>query len=149
MTTKICTKCNRELPIESFRWKNKAENRRHSQCKECQRAQEKIYYQENIARKESVLNTTNAQRERNINIVNQFKMCGCAKCGEKRLHLLDCHHINPNEKIKDINKMLNSASAKTLELELNKCIVLCSNCHRDFHYQEKNQNITLEEYLGG
>jgi hypothetical protein len=39
--TKKCTKCQRELPLDSFRWKNKAEGRKHSQCKECQKAQEK------------------------------------------------------------------------------------------------------------
>ena len=46
MEVKICTKCKRELPVENFRWKNKADNRRHSQCKDCQKAQEHQHYLE-------------------------------------------------------------------------------------------------------
>jgi hypothetical protein len=52
--TKKCTKCQRELPLDNFRWKNKAEGRKHSQCKECQKAQEKQHYQESRERRESV-----------------------------------------------------------------------------------------------
>jgi predicted HNH restriction endonuclease len=31
--------------------------------------------------------------------------------------------------------------------ELKKCIPICSNCHREFHYLEKQNNITIKEYL--
>jgi predicted HNH restriction endonuclease len=31
--------------------------------------------------------------------------------------------------------------------ELKKCIPLCSNCHRDFHYLEKKDGISIDEYV--
>jgi len=31
--------------------------------------------------------------------------------------------------------------------EIEKCILLCSNCHREFHYFEKVNKITIQEYL--
>jgi hypothetical protein len=57
---KKCTKCKRELPLDDFRWKNKAEGKKHSQCKECQKAQEKKHYQESLNRRESVRTTADS-----------------------------------------------------------------------------------------
>ena len=34
-----------------------------------------------------------------------------------------------------------------LKEELKKCIPICSNCHREFHYQEKLNKITIQEYI--
>ena len=50
METKQCSKCKRELPTTEFRWKNKAAGKLHSQCKDCQKAAEKIHYQESKSR---------------------------------------------------------------------------------------------------
>ena len=144
METKICTKCKKELSLDNFRWKNKAEGKRHSQCKECQSKQEKTHYQ---VRKEAVIAQTQNAKERNIAYINQQKSCGCAKCGEKRIYVLDFHHINPENKAYDINKMRISYSLEKIQAEIDKCVVLCSNCHREFHYLEHCEEITLQEYL--
>lgn len=42
--------------------------------------------------------------------------------------------------------MIRSSLDTTLN-EIQKCILLCSNCHREFHYFEKENGITIEEYL--
>ena len=146
--TKICTKCKQELPIENFRWKNKTEGRRHSQCRDCQKAQEKIHYRESLERRQNVLATAQSQKDRNISIVEQYKQLGCQKCGERRQYVLDCHHLQESSKFDNISKMVKSAGMEQLKKELNKCVVLCSNCHREFHFLEKDQGITIEQYLG-
>lgn len=69
METKVCTKCKRELPFDNFRWKNKSQNLKHSQCKECQKAQEKQHYQNSKERQQSVKSTAVFQKERNIILV--------------------------------------------------------------------------------
>ena len=61
---------------------------------------------------------------------------------------LDFHHINPEEKDNTIAYMIKSSSIEKLIEEVNKCKLLCANCHREFHYLEKENNITLQEYLG-
>lgn len=147
MEKKVCTKCKRELSIEEFRWKNKLKGKKHSQCKECQRQQEKERYQVDIARKEKLLDIAQKQKSRNAIFIEQNKQCGCAKCGEKRHYVLDFHHIDPSQKNNTINN-LRTCSLETLQKEIEKCIVLCSNCHREFHHFEFEQNITLRDYLG-
>ena len=44
--------------------------------------------------------------------------------------------------------MIKSSSIEKLIEEVDKCKLLCANCHREFHYLEKENNITLQEYLG-
>lgn len=146
--TKICTKCKRELSLENFRWKNKAEGKHHSQCKECQRTQEKIHYKESSQRQEAVKNTAVFQKNRNTLYIAQIKENGyCAKCKDCRFYVLDFHHKNPEEKVNEISYLVRSAGLETLKKEVDKCVLLCSNCHREFHHLEREQGITIEEYL--
>ena len=149
METKQCTKCKQILPIENFRWKNKSKNLKHSQCKQCQSQQEKIRYQNDLKRKEAIIERTLSYKERNLEYIKERKSCGCQKCGEKRFYVLDFHHIDPSIKDDSINH-LRTGSIEKLQEEINKCIVLCSNCHREFHYLENYiKNFTLEKYLKG
>lgn len=73
----------------------------------------------------------------------------CQKCGYDRCsEALEFHHINPKEKDGEIARMIsNNYSLDKVKDEMKKCIVLCSNCHREFHYYEKNKGITLEQFL--
>ena len=144
---KVCSKCKRELEVSNFRWKNKSKGLLHSQCKDCQKAQEKIHYQESKERQESVRLTAEFQKERNILLVEKARQCGCKKCGETRSYVLDFHHRNPNEKSNVLAHMIKSSSEANVIAELEKCDVLCANCHREFHYLEKEYGISYDEYL--
>lgn len=144
---KSCSKCGQELPITEFRWRNKTKGLLHSQCKNCEKARDKIHYQENKERRENVKATANLQKDRNIALVEQARKCGCLKCGEKRTYVLEFHHRNPNEKVNTLAHMIKSSSEANLKAELEKCDVLCANCHREFHYFEKELGINYNEYL--
>ncbi len=54
-------------------------------------------------------------------------MCGYSKC----VDALEFHHINPSNKEKPISQFARFTQ-KTIE-ELEKCVVLCANCHREEH----------------
>ena len=131
MQTKICTKCHKELPITDFNWRNKEKGTRRSECKYCHSAYMKQKYQEKK------------------NIIQELKSkCACAKCGDTRGYVLDYHHLDPKQKNNTVSRLIsnNSNLDKTFE-EIEKCIVLCANCHREFHYFEKQKNITIQDYL--
>lgn len=58
----------------------------------------------------------------------------CLKCGESDNSCLDFHHLDPDVKEEPVSHLLRSnRSTKVIIAEINKCIVLCANCHRKFH----------------
>jgi hypothetical protein len=62
----------------------------------------------------------------------------CEKCGyNKNMAAFDFHHKNPKEKDYnlDVRKLTNSTMAK-LMIEVEKCELLCANCHRETHYPD-------------
>ena len=68
----------------------------------------------------------------------------CANCGFFHIAALDFHHENPFTKEGSVHKFVsNGQFAKAYE-ELKKCIVLCANCHRIHHHEEriKKKNLT-------
>ena len=131
METKICTKCGKELPLIDFNWRNKAKGTRRSECKYCH-----SQYMKNVY----------AKKQQEIQeLKSQYK---CAKCGDNRGYVLDFHHIDPSIKEEEVSRMIsNNYKLDKVYDEIKKCICLCANCHREFHYLEKEKQITLEEYL--
>ena len=72
----------------------------------------------------------------------------CAKCGETRGYMLDYHHTDPSQKENTIARMTsNRYTLDRVYQEIEKCVCLCANCHREFHYFSEKDNLTLEEYL--
>ena len=71
----------------------------------------------------------------------------CVKCGETRPHILHFHHINPENKEATPAQLLGDSKVDQFFEEIEKCILLCANCHGDFHYLNDNYNISINEYL--
>ena len=58
----------------------------------------------------------------------------CSKCPEDHPATIDFHHRNPAEKDMAIMTMLQKGcSRRKIEVEIDKCDILCSNCHRKLH----------------
>lgn len=79
----------------------------------------------------------------------KFSFGGCQKCGyNKCIEALDFHHRNPDEKEYDIAQMIrNHRTQEAIVQEMQKCVILCANCHREFHFLERNKGISIDEYL--
>lgn len=62
----------------------------------------------------------------------------CEKCGyDKNMAALEFHHINPDEKEFQIDmRHFSNNSLEKLQTELDKCILLCANCHREEHNED-------------
>ena len=67
------------------------------------------------------------------------KKLKCSKCSENHPATLEFHHKPNYKKERAISGMLtNGSSIKNTLKEMEKCIVLCSNCHKKEHYGNNN-----------
>ncbi len=75
----------------------------------------------------------------------KYKGSKCEVCGYNRcMRALTFHHINPNEKDFNISGS-HCRKLKTLKKEVDKCQLLCHNCHNEIH--EKLDLTTSQLYL--
>ncbi len=57
----------------------------------------------------------------------------CTKCGyNKSLAALEFHHIDPSKKDWMPSRLM-SYKWEVIKLEIDKCELICSNCHRELH----------------
>jgi hypothetical protein len=56
----------------------------------------------------------------------------CCICGYRRnMRALHFHHLDPSEKRIEINAKGVALSLEKLRVEVQKCVLLCSNCHAE------------------
>lgn len=136
---KSCNKCNIEKHEEEFSFHPRT-GLQHT-CKSCQREISRAWYNANKTRQQN-----NVKRNKEF-VAQCFRTWKekqkCAVCFENDRWCLDLHHLFG----KDIEptRIASHGSIQTLITELNKCVVLCSNCHRKHHHGTLNKN--LEPYI--
>ena len=64
------------------------------------------------------------------------KICSYNKCPDA----LEFHHLDKDKKIFGISVQHFYYSWKKILKEIKKCILLCSNCHKELHYKLRNKN---------
>lgn len=116
---KQCTKCKLTKNDSEF-YKQSDRKNGYSMCKSCFN---EYCMQRWIQRKIDAINSKGGQ---------------CEDCNLKLVDSHYCvfefHHLNPKQKDMDWNKM-RLVSKKKLQKELDKCALLCANCHRIRHSQ--------------
>jgi hypothetical protein len=64
----------------------------------------------------------------------EYKGGSCSKCGyDKCVDALDFHHLKPEEKEFNFSSGGYTRSWDKMKKELDKCILVCANCHREIH----------------
>ena len=73
-----------------------------------------------------------------------YKGGKCERCGyDKNIGALDFHHLDPKQKEFEISKVRHK-SIEDIKEELDKCILLCANCHREEHCS--NYESIIDQY---
>lgn len=137
METKCCSKCKRDLPKDDVHFASRYDRKSkqfQSICRECQKEYRKEHYLKNTKK---YIDKAKKYKE---GIVDWFidikKNLKCEECGEERYWVLCFHHNDPKEKESDVSSLVKSCNKKKILEEIEKCTVLCSNCHLDLHHNE-------------
>ena len=80
---------------------------------------------------------TNGEKCKFVDAIKS-KSC-CVDCGINKQQCLDFHHIDEKTKVQGIGFMIRDKkySLEELKNEINKCVVVCSNCHKHRHNEGK------------
>jgi hypothetical protein len=127
METKLCTKCDKEKPVDEFN-KNKArKDGLATMCRQCWKAYYKTYY-ESGKEKKRLATQRKTNRESVKAYIQAAKNVPCADCGNSYpSYVMDFDHLG--DKSFTISQKI-GYSLKKIKEEIAKCDVVCSNCHR-------------------
>jgi hypothetical protein len=114
--TKICIDCRKQKPVSRFTTRSDSRDGYRNQCRKC------YYGKKRIKKYEAI----------------QYKGGKCKLCGYGGLGdfygALEFHHRDPRQK--DILwKTIRTYPLEYIKEELDKCDLLCANCHREEHYR--------------
>lgn len=126
---KICEICGEQFDIMDKGWTRKY-------CYKCS-----PYEDENCTHSQAM-----AIKRRAIkNALIAYKGGKCERCGyNKCFRALEFHHLDPSEKDFGISKCI-TKSLDLLKQEVDKCILLCSNCHAEVHEELTQQGLAHYE----
>ncbi len=113
---KKCGRCKHVKAVDQFYRKLTSKNGYSSYCKDCNTAEcaarQKKFKQQCV----------------------DYKGGKCEKCGyNAHFAALDFHHIEPKLKDFSISQRKSYAFTDEIKNELDKCQLVCANCHREIH----------------
>ena len=138
MQEKKCSKCKIFKQLSEFNKASKRKDGLQLQCKECVHFTAKCYYNNN---KDAQLKRVLKQKHKRLLIAQKYiikylEEHFCVDCGENNLLVLEFDHRR--DKKNDVCKMINLGfSIKNIALEIEKCEVRCSNCHKIRTHKEQ------------
>lgn len=135
MTTKQCRKCKEWKSLDDFHLQKTNKDGRHAYCKFCAIENAKKYYVDQRGTILPELVKFNARRRKQFKeTIDYFKAKeGCKICGEDDPCCIDFHHLDGKSKEATVALLCMRKSPKKIVKEINKCVCVCSNCHRKIH----------------
>lgn len=115
---KKCSACKLEKSFDNFHTNKITSDGYGSQCTSCDASGRRAKCRE---KKQSLVNS----------LGGKCSICGYNKC----LPALEFHH--QDEKLGALSELMKKSFKFALE-EVKKCILVCANCHREIHEEEKD-----------
>lgn len=124
MPSQVCTRCNLEHHKSQF--PDKGPEERLSMCIKCRRQDR------------DRVDAIRGRRVRKAWLDRIKAESGCNDCNEMNPIVLQFHHKNPSEKYMTLSRMIAGVkSYDRMQSEVDKCDILCANCHLLHHSIKK------------
>ena len=128
---KRCSKCLETKAEDNFRWRYRVRGIRTSWCKPCYSAYERDKWKGSSDRRSSSKTMRHQRRDRNREFVWEYlRTHPCLDCGERDPIVLEFDHRDPSQKAAHVSDLIKGNSLAVISLEIEKCDVVCANCHR-------------------
>lgn len=128
---KKCSKCTEEKPLEAFQKRAKNLDGYTGVCKTCKQDYDNKFHSARSSTSKLKKYSLQVVRNKSIKLwyVEYMKDKKCNLCEEDNIAALDFDHIN-NKSFTISTALSGGYSIKKILLEIQKCTILCSNCHR-------------------
>jgi hypothetical protein len=123
-----CSRCGEEKPRESFTWS--LSKGRDCYCRPCRAAYGREHYERNRKRyiRLAGLRSRKEIERRQALVVQYLEEHPCIDCGETDVVVLDFDHLS--DKSFNVSYGIRYLRWETVLKEIEKCEVVCANCHR-------------------
>jgi hypothetical protein len=125
-----CYRCGEVKPAEAFSWRRRERGQRDSFCRPCRKAYGREHYLANRQRyvDQARENKQRLMRERTAYLLEHFATHPCSDCGETDPLVLEFDHLR--DKRFNVGSALPYRNWESILAEIEKCEVVCANCHR-------------------
>lgn len=129
---KTCTTCKQQKDLADFNKKKSTRDGLQAKCRECSKRLAQSHY---LANKDYYLGKNAKGRKVKRDFLDALKQnLACVMCKESEPCCLDFHHLEQQSKDFVIAESANrNRSIECILEEIQKCICVCSNCHRKIH----------------
>lgn len=135
---KKCNTCNKQKEKSAFAQDKSQKDNLQKRCRQCKSEYNKNHYLNN---KNKYKQNTKKQRQKVRDRVNELKNKPCADCKIwYPYYVMDFDHLKDKECRVAI--LMNNAGWDRIKAEIDKCEVVCANCHRERTFKRARKNNT-------
>lgn len=127
-----CGRCQQLKPHAEFAWRRRRRNQLDNMCRLCRAEYHRKHY---LANKQRYIDQAQVRKEilraeRTEYLFDYFAAHPCKDCGESDPVVLEFDHLDAATKSFNIGAGLTYRAWDSILEEIEKCEVVCANCHR-------------------
>ncbi len=101
------------------------------------------HYKEN--RLKVLINTYQIKQRNRQQWIDFKRTLKCTFCAEDHPATLDFHHTDPSKKDREVSYYVKNYQYARAMQEVEKCLVVCANCHRKLHWEENSRKVAKKK----
>jgi hypothetical protein len=132
---KTCYKCKETKELTCFSKHASRKDGLSAQCKTCHKIMRKTHYESN---KSKIIQQVSNKKIEYNKWLNELKNKPCADCNKSYpYYVMDFDHVTGIKIFNIANARQKIWSKDKVLKEINKCELVCANCHRERTYKRK------------